>query len=61
VADALNAAREAATKDGHTLTVLVGTTDDMPVETWGNFVSARVDAQVLDLDNVSTSSKKVQA
>ena len=61
VADALNAAREAATQAGRTLTVFVGTTNDMPVETWGNFLSARVDSMVLDLDNVPTSSKKVQA
>ena len=61
VADALNAAREAATKAGRTLTVVVGTTNDMPVETWGNFLSARVDSVVLDLDHASSSSKKVQA
>ena len=61
VADALNAAREAATKAGRTLTVFVGTTNDMPVETWGNFLSARVDSVVLDLDHASSSSKKVQA
>ncbi len=61
VADALNAAREAATKAGRTLTVFVGTTNDMPVETWGNVLSARVDSMVLDLDTVSASSKKVQA
>lgn len=61
VADALNAAREAASKAGRTLTVFVGTTNDMPVETWGNFLSARVDSVVLDLDHASSSSKKVQA
>lgn len=61
VADALNAAREVATKAGRTLTVFVGTTNDMPVETWGNFLSARVDSVVLDLDHASSSSKKVQA
>ncbi|MEG0029284.1 MAG: MMPL family transporter, partial [Aurantimicrobium sp.] len=61
VADALNAAREAATKTGRTLSVFVGTTNDMPVETWGNVLSARVDSMVLDLDTVSASSKKVQA
>jgi RND superfamily putative drug exporter len=61
VADALNAAREAATKAGRTLTVFVGTNNDMPVETWGNVLSARVDSMVLDLDTVSASSKKVQA
>ena len=61
VADALAAAREMASRTGHPLTVLVGTTDDMPVETWGSFLSARVDAQVLDLDNASSSRKKVQA
>ena len=61
VADALAAARETAAQSGRPLTVLVGTTDDMPVETWGSFLSARVDAQVLDLDNASSSRKKVQA
>jgi hypothetical protein len=61
VADAVNAAREAAAQAGRTLTVFVGTTNDMPVETWGNFLSARVASVVLDLDNVTTSSKKVQA
>jgi RND superfamily putative drug exporter len=61
VADALAAARETAAQSGLPLTVLVGTTDDMPVETWGSFLSARVDAQVLDLDNASSSRKKVQA
>ena len=61
VADALNAAREAASKAGRTLTVFVGTTNDMPVETWGNFLSARVNSVVLDLDYASSSSKKVQA
>ncbi|AXE54344.1 MMPL family transporter [Aurantimicrobium sp. MWH-Uga1] len=61
VADVLAAAREMASRTGHPLTVLVGTTDDMPVETWGSFLSARVDAQVLDLDNASSSRKKVQA
>ena len=61
VADAVNAAREAASKAGRTLTVFVGTTNDMPVETWGNFLSARVNSVVLDLDHASSSSKKVQA
>jgi RND superfamily putative drug exporter len=61
VADSLNAARESATKAGRTLTVFVGTTNDMPVETWGNFLSARVNSVVLDLDHASSSSKKVQA
>jgi len=61
VADALNSAREVSSKAGRTLSVFVGTTNDMPVETWGNFVSARVDSVVLDLDHVSSSSKKVQA
>ncbi|BAU99279.1 MMPL family transporter [Aurantimicrobium minutum] len=61
VADALAAARETAAQSGRPLTVLVGTTDDMPVETWGSFLSARVDAQVLDLDNASSPRKKVQA
>jgi RND superfamily putative drug exporter len=61
VADALNAARESASKAGRTLTVFVGTTNDMPVETWGNFLSARVNSVVLDLDHASSSSKKVQA
>ena len=61
VADALNAAREVASKAGRTLTVFVGTTNDMPVETWGNFLSARVNSVVLDLDHASSSSKKVQA
>ncbi|WP_298122137.1 MMPL family transporter, partial [uncultured Aurantimicrobium sp.] len=61
VADALNAAREVASKASHTLTVFVGTTNDMPVETWGNFLSARVNSVVLDLDHASSSSKKVQA
>ena len=61
VADALAAARETAAQSGRPLTVLVGTTDDMPIETWGSFLSARVDAQVLDLDNASSSRKKVQA
>ncbi|BDU10689.1 RND transporter [Aurantimicrobium sp. INA4] len=61
VADALAAARETASQSGQPLTLLVGTTDDMPVETWGSFLSARVDARVLDLDNASSSRKKVQA
>lgn len=61
VADAVNAAREVASKAGRTLTVFVGTTNDMPVETWGNFLSARVNSVVLDLDHTSSSSKKVQA
>ena len=61
VADAVNAAREVASKAGRTLTVFVGTTNDMPVETWGNFLSARVNSVVLDLDHASSSSKKVQA
>jgi RND superfamily putative drug exporter len=61
VADALTSAREAATKSKRTLTVIVGTTNDMPVETWGSFLSARVDSVVLDLDHASSSSKKVQA
>lgn len=61
VADAVNAARDAASKAGRTLTVFVGTTNDMPVETWGNFLSARVNSVVLDLDHASSSSKKVQA
>ena len=61
VADALAAARETAAQSGLPLTVLVGTSDDMPVETWGSFLSARVDAPVLDLDNASSSRKKVQA
>ncbi|MDH6532775.1 RND superfamily putative drug exporter [Aurantimicrobium minutum] len=61
IADALNEARESAQAAGRLLTVVVGTTSDLPIETWGSFLSPRVEATVCDITSVAAASKKVQA
>jgi RND superfamily putative drug exporter len=54
-------ARKAAISAGRLLTVVVGTSSLTPAEDWNFTVSVGAEAQVLNLDLVSTPNTKVQA